>query len=81
VNILPRYGKKTRLGSLDVIQQAIIFFRDGNGMEIVKQEDEVVCFEGGGGHVTVTVCEGKMTDVEIVTREWDYQVKEFMREL
>ena len=81
VNILPLYGKKTRFGVSDVIKKAIVFFRDGNGLEIVKQEELMVCFEGGGGHVTVSVCEGDLTDVEIETREWDYHVRGFMKDI
>lgn len=38
----------------------------------------MVCFEGGGGHVTVVACENEETEIEIETREWDYQVKKFL---
>ena len=32
----------------------------------------------GGGHVFVTANEGPKTEVDIETRGWDYQVKQFM---
>jgi hypothetical protein len=39
-------------------------------------------FEGGGGYVKATLCfeEGK-TRLNLVTQEWDYQVKKFTSEL
>jgi hypothetical protein len=41
-----------------------------------------VYFEGGGGHVLVTATEGDTkTKVELETREWDYQVEQFMNQI
>ena len=41
-----------------------------------------VYFEGGGGFVRVTASKReKRTGVELETREWDYQVKQFMQEI
>jgi hypothetical protein len=46
----------------------------------VKDQGEgCATFEGGGGHVFVQVCEGgKGSEVDLETREWNYQVKQFM---
>jgi len=38
-------------------------------------------FEGGGGHVAISVNTRDKTEVELETREWDYDVKRFMRDL
>jgi hypothetical protein len=39
-------------------------------------------FKGGGGRVTAAICpeEGK-TRINLVTQEWDYQVKKFASSL
>jgi len=50
-------------------------------LEITEQNASTVCFEGGGGHVTIIVCPGELTDVDLETREWDYQVKKFMENI
>jgi hypothetical protein len=78
---MARYGKKTNLSSSEVIEKAVIFFRDARGLKIVEKSQELVCFENAIGHVTITVCENGQTDVELETREFDYDVREFMRKL
>jgi hypothetical protein len=41
-----------------------------------------VHFEGGGGHVSVTVSlADRKTSVDLATREWDYFVKLFARKI
>lgn len=77
-----RYGKTTSLKPSEVIERAVKFFSEGGlGLKMVERTQELVCFEGGGGHVTITACPNDETDVELETREWDYQVKEFMGKL
>ncbi|MGA9351057.1 MAG: hypothetical protein WBW48_19945 [Anaerolineae bacterium] len=55
-----------------------------------EQGEGCVRFEGGGGYVFVQVCEkgpalsgveGRGSEVGLETREWDYQVKQFMRKI
>lgn len=76
---MARYGKKTSLKPSEVIDRAVKFFGEGGlGLKIVEKTEEMVCFEGGGGHVTIIPCLNGETDVDLETREWDYQVKEFM---
>ena len=76
---MARYGKKTSLKPSEVVERAVKFFGEGGlGLKIVEKTQEMVCFEGGGGHVTITTCLNGETDVDLETREWDYQVKEFM---
>jgi hypothetical protein len=52
------------------------------GLEVKEQGENCVLFEGGGGHVFFRACEkyGGM-EVELETREWDCQVKQFMRKV
>jgi len=77
-----RYSVKTKLKPEEVIERAVKFFgKGGVGLEVTSQDVSAICFEGGGGHVTIIVCPGELTDVDLETREWDYQVKRFMENI
>ncbi len=71
---------KTKLSPEEAIKRAVEFFGPGGlGLEVKSQEEGCAYFEGGGGGVQVTACiEGKETSVEMESREWDYQVKQFV---
>ena len=74
---------KTKLKQEDVIDRLKKFFgKGGLGLEIVEETPQCLTFEGGGGHVTATVCpeEGK-TKINLVSQEWDSQVKKFASSL
>jgi hypothetical protein len=76
------YEFKTKLTPEEAIERAVKFFgptAGGLGLEIKEQQGCYARLVGGGGHVAVsaTVVEGKTT-VEIETREWDLQAKQFM---
>ena len=74
-----RYSVKAKLKPEEVIERAVKFFGQGGvGLEVTDRTESTVCFEGGGGHITIIVCPGDLTDVDLETREWDYQVKRFM---
>ena len=77
---MARYGKESKLSPDKVMEKALEFFGPGGlGLEVEEQGEGCVTFEGGGGHVFVQACEGgKGSEVELETREWDYQVREFM---
>jgi hypothetical protein len=76
-----RYGKETKLEPAEVLDLAEEYFGEGGlGLEVTSRDDCCISLAGGGGHVTVTVIEGEKTEVDLETREWDYQVKEFMAE-
>jgi len=54
------------------------FGKGGLGLEVKEENPQCITFEGGGGYVTATLCEEKgKTRVDLVTQEWDYQVKQF----
>jgi hypothetical protein len=65
----------------EVLKKAVGFFGPGgNNMEMKEQKDGCAYFEGGGGGVEVCTCpESSGSSVDIETREWEYQVKEFAR--
>ncbi len=74
---------KTKLSPEEAIKKAIAFFGpDGQGMEVKDKGNNCVSFEGAGGGVDVSACiKGKQTSVELASREWDYQVKQFISKL
>ena len=74
---------RTRKTTDEVIQKLKRFFGEGGlGLDLREETSTCLTFEGGGGHVTASVCEeGRETCVDLTTREWDYQVKEFSARL
>jgi hypothetical protein len=79
-----KISTETKLKPEEVIEKAIRFFgpNGGYGLQVTEQTDSSVCFEGGGGGIEVVACvEEKGTRVDVVSREWDYQAKEFMEKL
>ena len=76
------YSVNTKLTAKKVIEAALKYFGEGGlGLELTSQGTDCITFQGGGGHVEVTTCpkEGeKRLEVQILTREWDYQVQEFI---
>lgn len=76
-------GKESKLSPTKVLEKAIEFFGpDGVGLEVTEQDGGCARFEGGGGYVFVQVCEKeKGTEVDLEAREWEYQAKQFMREI
>jgi hypothetical protein len=80
---MARYGVETNLDVEEVLEKAVEFFGpDGLGLEVGTRTDAAVSFVGGGGHVAVVVCPTDSgSELDLETREWDYQVKEFMQQL
>jgi hypothetical protein len=77
---MARYGKESKLSPAKVTEKALQFFGpDGVGLEVKEQSENCALFEGSGGHVFFRACETDGgTEIELETREWDYQVKQFM---
>ena len=75
-----KIATKTKLSPEEAIKRAVEFFGPrGQGMEVKEQTPTYASFVGGGGGVDVTACaEKKGASVELESREWDYQVKEFI---
>lgn len=75
--------RKTKLTEDEVKQKTRHFFgKEGLGLELKEETGQCLTYEGGGGYVTVTLCsEEKHTRVDLVTQEWDYQVKQFASSL
>ncbi len=73
----------TKLKPEEVVKKALEFFGPGgHRLKVIEQSDTCAYFEGGGGGVRVTTCtEEKGTSVDLETREWEYQIKEFARRI
>lgn len=80
---MARYSVETKLSPEKAVEVAAVYFGEGGlGLEAVEKNPCCVYFEGGGGHVYVTAGAGeKGTTIELETREWDYHVKQFMRQV
>lgn len=80
-----RYGKETNKNPEKILEYAIAYFGpEGEGLEVAEQDDCHVSLTGGGGFVTVSVCElddGDGTDVDLTAREWEIQAKDFIAKL
>jgi hypothetical protein len=75
-----RYEVRTQLPAHEIIERAIVHFGPrGVGLQLTAQRHLTLVFQGGGGHVAMTIHPG--TDeiaVDLETREWDYPVRQFM---
>jgi hypothetical protein len=80
---MARYSVETRHKPDQILRKADLFFGEaGLGLETVERGSCCVSYEGGGGYVWVAVVEeGRKTLVDLETREWDYPVQGFMKEL
>jgi hypothetical protein len=78
---MARYGFETGKKPEQIVQQAKTFFgKGGIGLDITEEEKCCLRFVGGGGHVHIVLDETtEPMTVTLETREWDYQVKQFMR--
>jgi hypothetical protein len=70
---------KTKLTEKEAVERLKKYFGTGGlGLNLTDEGPQCLYFEGGGGHVSATLCseEGK-TRINLVTQEWDQQVKMF----
>ncbi len=75
------YERKTKKDCKEIFDEANEFFETELGLEGNKEE-KCVSYSGGGGHVKITCCkEDNKSVVEIATREWDRQVKKFLKKI
>ena len=74
---------RTKLKQGDVIDRLKKFFgKGGLGLEITEEAPQCLSFRGGGGYVTATLCsEEDKIRVNLVTQEWEIQVKKFASSL
>ena len=70
---------KTKLSPEDAAAQVKRFFGvGGQGLHLCEEKEGCLTFEGGGGYVTAQIAADKVgTRIDLLSQEWDYQVKEF----
>lgn len=78
-----KLSTRTKSRPEEIVKRALDFFGPGGyGLKVTEQTDTCAYFEGGGGGVSVTTCtDDKGTSVDLETREWEYQVQEFVRKI
>jgi hypothetical protein len=76
-----RYSLETKMAAEAVRTEALAYFRDRLGLRVTNDEENALCLEGGGGYVTILVCPGDKTSIEIETREWDNAVTDFLTKI
>ncbi len=74
---------KTKLAQEEVVERLKRFFgKGGLCLDLTEETPQCLTFEGGGGYVTATICpEERRTRINLATREWDYQVSQFVEDL
>ena len=74
---------KSRLKPEELMARLKRYFgKGGQGLEVTEENPSCISFSGGGEYVNTTVCvEDGKTKVNLVTQEWEYQVKEFLSQL
>jgi hypothetical protein len=73
-----RYGTITRLAPQVVLQKAEEYF--GNlGLKLTSRDDNSLSWEGTRGYVTLHIYPSEQSEVDIITTEWDSQVKKFLQ--
>jgi hypothetical protein len=83
VHIMLNLECKTRLTQEETVERVKDFFgKGGLGLDLAEETPQCLSFQGAGGYVTATVCpEGRHTRLDLITQEWDYQVKTFASSL
>ncbi len=74
------YGTSTRLAPQVVLNKAEEYF-GGLGLKVVSKEENMLSWEAPRGYVTMHIYPGKESEVDIITLEWDSQVKKFLQRI
>ena len=75
-----RISKQSRLNTDEILAKASGYFgKGGEGLDETERGGCCISFSGASGYVTVTVCEQtNQREVDVETREFEYQVKKFL---
>jgi hypothetical protein len=73
-------SKQSQLTTSEILATASRYFgKGGQGLDETARGDCCISFSGVGGYVTVTVCEqANQREVDVETREFEYQAKHFL---
>jgi hypothetical protein len=75
-----RISKESRLTPHEIVSKASRYFgKGGEGLDVTESGPCCLSFSGAGGFVIVTVCEKThQREVEVETREFECQAKQFL---
>jgi hypothetical protein len=75
-----RLSKTSRLNPDEILAKASRYFgKGGEGLDETERGPCCISFSGAGGHVTVLVSEkSNEQEVEVESREFEYQAKRFL---
>jgi len=75
-----RISKQSRLNTEEILAKASGYSgKGGEGLDETERGACCISFSGAGGYVTVTVSElTNQREVEVETREFEYQAKQFL---
>jgi hypothetical protein len=77
-----RIEAKTRMAPKKVIDLARRYFGGDLGMTEARSDPSMAVFVGGGGGTAVGAQQDDgTTTVEVLSREWDHQARQFMAKL
>jgi hypothetical protein len=78
-----KLSAKSKLKPEEVIKRAVKYFGpEGYGLKVNDEGNCCAYFEGGGGDVRVSAAEEKKgSTVDLESREWDYQVEQFLQKV
>ena len=77
-----KWEVKTRPSEEQLKQRTKSFFKGDLGLNITAEASDRVTFAGVGGYVTAVFSRDReATRVELETREWEEQAKQFAREV
>ena len=81
VNYMRVMALETTLDSTEIIDEAITYFKDHFGLQISDQvRNCCIEFSNVVGNVTIQVFpKGTKNEVVMTTREWEFQVLEFLK--
>ncbi|MBN2040646.1 MAG: hypothetical protein JW864_11415 [Spirochaetes bacterium] len=69
----------TKLSSDEIKKKFKDYFGNELKLDLNDETDNCITYIGGGGYVTATIVTGKdKNTVDMVTREWEFQVKDFL---
>jgi len=73
-------SKKSRLNPDEILAKACRYFgKGGEGLDETERGPCCISFSGVGGYVTVAVSErNDLREVDLETREFEYQAKRFL---
>jgi len=73
-------SKISMLNPGEILTKASGYFgKGGEGLDETEHGSCCISFSGAGGFVTVTVCEkANEREVDVETREFEYQAKQFL---